>query len=142
MLNLLAVLFGAAAARWLPEQLVVLLVGILFLSFGIHSIRNHGEEDDEEIQEERAGHGIFFSTLLLITLAEFGDKTQIAVAGLGSTAQPVAVWLGATLALALTSGLGVWAGRTVLQRLPLTTLHRVSGVFFIVLGLAALYTLI
>ncbi len=59
----------------------------------------------------------------MITLAEFGDKTQIAVAGLASTADAVAVWLGATLALAVTSGIGVLAGRTILQRFPIILLH-------------------
>jgi hypothetical protein len=43
----------------------------------------------------------------MIFLAEFGDKTQIAIAGLGSTANATATWAGATLALACTSILGV-----------------------------------
>jgi putative Ca2+/H+ antiporter (TMEM165/GDT1 family) len=72
-------------------------------------------------------------------VAEFGDKTQLAVVGLSSTHLPIAVWLGASLALMTTSGLGVWAGRTVLQRMPITILHRISGVFFIILALFAGY---
>jgi len=137
LLNLIAVIFGAAFARWLPEQLVAGLVGVLFLAFGIHGLRNSTEEEAEDIPEEKAGHGIFFSTFLLIALAEFGDKTQIAVAGLGGTANPGAVWTGATLALAATSGIGVLAGRTVLQRIPIHLIHRFGGLFFILLGLVA-----
>lgn len=141
LLNLAAVLFGAAVAHWLPENIVTIVVGLLFLLFGFHALRSHGEDEDEVV-EEKGSHGIFFSTFLLIILAEFGDKTQIAVAGLASTADIVAVWLGATLALAVTSGLGILAGRTILQRVSVNLLHRLSGSLFILFGLAALFSLL
>ena len=140
ILNSIAVLFGAAAAQWLPENVVLGTVGILFLLFGLHALR-HANEQELPVDAERGSHGLFLSTLLLITLAEFGDKTQIAVAGLSSTSNPYAVWLGATLALALTSALGVWAGRLIMQRISVGLLHRISGGLFIVLGLAALLRL-
>lgn len=133
VLNLLAVLFGAAVAAWLPGWLVALAVAVLFAAFGISALRYREEEDDEEI-EEKPGHGIFATTFLLIFLAEFGDKTQIAVAGLGSTGSAAAIWTGATLALATTSQLGIVAGRRLLNRLPLVWIHRVSGVFFLLLA--------
>lgn len=137
-LNTLAVVFGAAIASWLPSYLVAALVALLFGGFGLHALFNHEDDDDEELVE-KSGHGIFFTTFLLITVAEFGDKTQLAVVAFSSTALPFAVWLGSTLALTFTSGLGVLAGRTVLQRIPLTLLHRVSGLIFLVLaGVAAL----
>ena len=137
VLNLLAVLFGAAIAAWLPAWIVALAVAILFAIFGISALRYREEDDDNEI-EEKPGHGIFATTFLLIFLAEFGDKTQIAVAGLGSTASAAAIWTGATLALATTSLLGIVAGRRLLNRLPLLWIHRVSGVFFLILSAYAL----
>jgi len=133
ILNLLAVLFGAAVAAWLPEWVVTAAVAVLFAVFGISALRYTEEDEDEEITE-KPGHGIFATTFLLIFLAEFGDKTQIAVAGLGSTSETTAVWSGATLALASTSLLGVIAGRKFLHKLPLVWIHRISGVFFIVLA--------
>ena len=136
ILNLLAVLFGAAVAAWLPEWLVITAVAVLFALFGISALRYKEEEDDDEV-EERPGHGIVATTFLLIFVAEFGDKTQLAVAGLGSTGEPSAVWAGATLALATTSVLGVFAGRKLLTRLPLVWIHRISGVFFLLLAIFA-----
>jgi putative Ca2+/H+ antiporter (TMEM165/GDT1 family) len=91
------------------------------------------ESDDGEVRE-RSGHGVFVTTFLMIFLAEFGDKTQLATAGLSAAAPPLPVWVGSTLALALTSALGVMAGRTVLQRLPLSLLHRLSGLLFLALA--------
>lgn len=136
-LNALAVLFGAAIAAWLPGWLVALAVALLFGGFGINALRYTDEEDDEDI-EEKPGHGIVATTFLLIFLAEFGDKTQLAVAGMGSTSEPYAVWAGSTAALALTSLLGVHAGRRLLKRLPLKWIHRISGVFFLLLAAFAL----
>ena len=140
LLNLAAVLIGAAVANWLPEHVITIAVGILFLLFGAHAFNSVVEEESDVI-DDKGGHSIFFSTFVLITLAEFGDKTQIAVAGLASTADIVAVWLGATLALAVTSGIGVLAGRTILQRVPIILLHRLSGSLFILFGIAALLSL-
>ncbi|MBL8448379.1 MAG: TMEM165/GDT1 family protein [Dechloromonas sp.] len=141
LLNGLAVLFGSAVAAWLPEGLVTAAVALLFAGFGIQALRYRAEEEDE-VREEKTGRGVLVTTFALIFLAEFGDKTQIAVAGLGSTAPAGAVWSGATLALATTSILGVIAGRRLLQRLPLVWIHRVSGVFFLLLALFAASRLI
>jgi len=76
---------------------------------------------------------------LLITVAEFGDKTQLAVVALSSTAVPLAVWLGSTAALASSSALGVLAGRTILKKMPLVLLHKISGSIFLVLAIIAAY---
>lgn len=140
-LNLLAVLFGATISAWLPQWLTLLLVGGLFAAFGLHLLLAGAEDEDEGEVAERSGHGLFITTFLLITLAEFGDKTQLAVAGLAGRFDPLWVWLGATLALSSVSAMGVLAGRTLLQRLNLVWVHRASGVLFLVLAAAAFYGL-
>jgi len=137
-LNTLAVVFGVAIASWLPEYIVAAIVAFLFAAFGIHSLRVEEDDDEEEIKE-KSGHGIFFTTFLLITVAEFGDKTQLAVVALSSTAAPLAVWFGSTVALASTSALGILAGRTILQKVPLVLLHKISGTIFLLLAVFAGY---
>lgn len=137
-LNTLAVVFGVAIASWLPEHIVATIVAFLFAAFGIHSLRVEMEDENNEIKE-KSGNGIFFTTFLLITMAEFGDKTQLAVVGLSSTAVPIAVWFGSTVALASTSALGILAGRTILQKVPLALLHKISGIIFLMLSVFAGY---
>jgi len=137
-LNSLAVLFGAAIANWLPEYIVSASVALLFAIFGIQSLRTEEPEEDEELIE-KSSHSLFFTTFILITVAEFGDKTQLAVVALSSSALPLAVWLGATIALVFTSALGVLAGRTILQKCPMVLLHKISGVIFLILSAIATY---
>jgi Ca2+/H+ antiporter, TMEM165/GDT1 family len=135
-LNTLAVLFGAGVAAWVPEQVIAGLVAVLFGVFGIHALHKQDNHKSEDVAE-RSRSGIYLTTFLLIFVAEFGDKTQIAVAGLAGGLDPLPVWLGATTALVIVSALGVWAGRTVLQRLPLHWLHRISGGVFLLFAILA-----
>ena len=136
ILNVLAVAFGASIAAWVPERLMTGIVAVIFAAFGFHALLNQDNGDSEEVVEKR-GHGVFFTTLLLILVAEFGDKTQIAVAGLAGSMASIPVWVGATVALVMVSALGVWAGRTVLQRLPLHWLHRAGGAVFLIFAAMA-----
>jgi putative Ca2+/H+ antiporter (TMEM165/GDT1 family) len=135
VLNTLAVVFGAGLAQWVPEKVLSITVASLFGFFGIKSLLTREEEDNREAEVvEKFSHGIFVTTFIMLFLAEMGDKTQLAVAGLAVTLDSVAVWLGASLALIATSALGVWLGVTLLRSIPIHRVHQASGVLF--LGLA------
>lgn len=142
-LNTLAVVFGNAIANWIPEVILSLAVSLLFLVFGIHALLAK-EEGDEEISADdikvKSQQHIIVSTFALITLAEFGDKTQLAVIGLSSQVDTLAVWLGASTALIATTIMAIWIGRTILQRIPIVLLHRFSGVLFILFAMLAAYS--
>lgn len=136
LLNLLAVLFGATLAHWLPEKLLAAIVAVLFAVFGLQSLRTASNGENEEIVE-KSGHSLFLTTFLMIFVAELGDKTQIAVAGMAGTYAAGPVWLGGTLALVLSAALAVMIGRKLLQKIPMNLLHRLVGIFFLLLaGLA------
>lgn len=137
-LNTLAVGFGVAISSWIPKYIVAGTVALLFAAFGIHALLINSEEENIDFSR-KSSHSIFITTLLLITVAEFGDKTQLAVVALSSTYLAIAVWIGSTVALAGTSALGVLAGRTVLQTLSITLLHRISGIIFLILAAFAGY---
>ena len=140
ILNLLAVIFGVAMAGWLPESWLTLAAAILFTLFGVRLLMQEDEEEEaDEVDTKRAGSA-FLSTLLLIFIAELGDKTQIAVVALSTTLSPLPVWIGATLALATTSALGVWAGRALLKKMPLAMLRRFGGILFLLMAAYAFYS--
>lgn len=136
VLNALAVLFGAGVAAWLPERVVAGLVALLFAAFGIQALWTSAEAGVVE-PVAASGYGIFATTFTLVFVAEFGDKTQLAVAGLAGGFDPLGVWLGASAALVSLSVLGVWAGCTLFQRLPLSWLHRAGGMLFLAFALLA-----
>ena len=136
MLNTLAVVFGASIATLVPERVAAAVVALLFGVFGIHALLTQPENEPVEVSE-RQGRSVFLTTMSLIFLAEFGDKTQLAVAGLAGNAAPLPVWVGATIALLVLSALGVWIGRTLLQRIPTNSLQRFAGVIFLIFAAIA-----
>jgi putative Ca2+/H+ antiporter (TMEM165/GDT1 family) len=138
ILNLLAVMFGAVVASWVPEFWLALIVAGLFGFFGVQSFLMKDAPEGENT-EVRSSHSLFITALLMIFVAEFGDKTQLAVAGLASTYHGLPVWAGATLALLVTTVLGIIVGQRLLKRLPLGLIHKFSGVLFLLLAWVALY---
>lgn len=130
LLNLIAVTLGSVIADWIPQHWLALVVALMFLVFGLQAIRTTEEEEDET--PGLKGKQLFTSVLLLIFLAEFGDKTQLAVAGLGTQYTPTTVWIGATLALWITTLLGVYLGNKLLTKLPLHRIHQFSGALFLI----------
>jgi putative Ca2+/H+ antiporter (TMEM165/GDT1 family) len=75
------------------------------------------------------------STFAVVFLAELGDKTQLATFALGASGQSkVSVFLGAALALVLTSLIAVLAGAALGRAVPEVWLRRGAGAMMIVLG--------
>jgi putative Ca2+/H+ antiporter (TMEM165/GDT1 family) len=78
-----------------------------------------------------------FTVFATIFVAEIGDKTQLATLlyASGAEASKLTVFLGASLALILTSALGVLVGATLSQYLNPKYLAWVAGVGFIAVGI-------
>ena len=78
---------------------------------------------------------ILASTFGLIFLAELGDKTQLAAIALSAESKsPVAVFVGAVLALGLVTLIGVAIGGTVTRVIPARYIRMAAGALFIAIG--------
>lgn len=132
LLNLLAVTVGASLAHWIDFRWSGLVAGLLFLGFGVQTLRQAAQSED--MPEEKSHGSVLVTTFLMIFLAELGDKTQLAVALLATTSSAAMVWSGATLALTITSSCGVFFGKWLSQRVDMTWIHRLSGMSFILVG--------
>ena len=82
---------------------------------------------------------VLLTTFGIIFLAEMGDKTQLAAMTMAAqTKKPWAVLIGASLALAAVSALGVIVGSVIGEYVPLEWVKRVAAVAFIVIGVLML----
>jgi Ca2+/H+ antiporter, TMEM165/GDT1 family len=82
---------------------------------------------------------VLLTTFGIIFLAEMGDKTQLAAMTMAAqTKRPWAVFIGASLALAAVSAIGVLVGGVVGQYVPLEWVKRVAAVLFILIGVLML----
>jgi putative Ca2+/H+ antiporter (TMEM165/GDT1 family) len=78
---------------------------------------------------------VFWATFATIFLAEMGDKTQLAALAMAAeTRLPLAVFLGASAALVLTTLAGVFLGTAAAHLLPQDLLKKTAGLAFMVIG--------
>lgn len=84
------------------------------------------------------GWQIFISTFWLVFLAELGDKTQLAVMLQSAVHGRSIVFLAASLALVLSTLLGVFLGGVLSKLVSERVIHGVGGVLFIVFGVLML----
>lgn len=131
----------------LPETAVALATATLFAVGAVLLWRSAAAHADEARSEVDAAPGngavratgfqAFVASFGLIAVAEWGDMSQLVIAGLaGSTGAPVAVAVGGLAALAAVSAIAVRVGRGLVKRLPLDRLQQGAACVFA--GLAAL----
>lgn len=153
------VLLGVAAAFAVQSVIAVTAGGLLHLLpkwalgtavavlFGIGAAlllrEGFGEAEEVDIEEHEARAAAPFWRVVLtsfgvIFAAEWGDASQLATAALAARlGSPVAVGLGAWVALTVVAAIAVVAGRLILRRVPVRMVHRVAGVLFAVFAVFA-----
>ena len=78
---------------------------------------------------------VFFTTFVMIFLAELGDKTQLATLSFAAENKSgTAVFLGSAAALVLSSLIAVLVGTGLNRVLPTNYIKIAAGLLFIVLG--------
>ncbi|SQD97125.1 MULTISPECIES: TMEM165/GDT1 family protein [unclassified Parafrankia] len=79
------------------------------------------------------------TSFAVVFVAELGDLTQFSTANLAARfSAPVAVWLGAVLALWTVAGLAIVGGRGLLRVLSVKVITRIAAVAFTALALISL----
>ena len=81
------------------------------------------------------GLKVLLSTFALLFVAELGDKTQLAVISMTAKHKmPLWVFIGATLALAAVTAIGVLGGELLTRFIPEQTLRKVAAGLFVLMG--------
>jgi len=137
----IAVMFGSALTR-LPEKPIQIVVGILFCVGGAMTWRSGRDEDDAESGKWSASLSnarVVWTAASVILVAEFADLTQLATAGFAARFEdPLAVGVGAALALSSVSGLAVLTGTWLQRRVSLRAIQRVAAILFVAIGVSTL----
>jgi Ca2+/H+ antiporter, TMEM165/GDT1 family len=131
----IAVTLGSAI-RLLPERVVAAAIAVLFAVGAVLLLREslRKDTDDDATSSPRAATSfaraavVSFGTLFL---TEWGDASQVTAIGVAARyAEPVAVGLGAFLALMSVTVLALLVGRKLRARVPAHLIQRgAAGVF-------------
>jgi putative Ca2+/H+ antiporter (TMEM165/GDT1 family) len=145
--SLIAVTAGSLLTL-LPDAVVSSIVAVLFLVGALilwRSVRSGAEE--EEDLADAPEHPSFLKTAAIsfgvLFAAEWGDLSQLATAGLAARYdEPLSVFVGAWAALLVVSGLAVFLGKNLADRLPIALIRRVAaGLFLIFAAVAVVETI-
>jgi putative Ca2+/H+ antiporter (TMEM165/GDT1 family) len=127
----------------LPQALVSGVVAVLFLVGAVLLWRSatSGPEDAGEVADTREPTSFLRAAAIsfgVLFAAEWGDLSQLATAGLAARLDdPVSVFVGAWAALLTVSGLAVFLGTKLADRLPVALIRRVAAVLFLVFAVVA-----
>jgi len=133
----LAVLLGAYLSTVIPLHIVRIVASVAFVGFGLWTLAKSDDNDDEEAA--KAGNPIL-TVAMAFLIGELGDKTQLTAIALSSNANfPLFILFGTTLGMVLTSGVGIFVGSKLGERVPEVAMRLASSgvfIFFGVIGLA------
>ena len=163
LIHFFSTLIGGAVGSLVPQVVLSWVAGVLFLGFGAWTLRGDSVDEDERPKASRFGP--IMTVAIAFFIAELGDKTQImtmtiaadpgaalrsfggfasgsiAASGLvapspGSVAAFWGVWMGSTVGMVIADGLAILIGAVLGKNLPEKLITRISGVVFILFGLA------
>ncbi len=134
ILNVMAVAAGTFFYELIPARILDVIAGALLILFGLFSFRPESARKEPGIEKV---HKPFLRSFSLIMLMELGDKTQLSLLALTARYRaPFAVFTGATAALWLSAFLAVFLGNWLSRFVSIDKMRLVTGVVFIVFGIA------
>ena len=134
---------SAILGQWITTVLsptvLLWIVSLGFIGMAVWMLIPDELDDEDDSINKWQKYGVFGATFVLFFLAEIGDKTQIATVALAARFDSVGwVTLGTTLGIMLVNAPAVFIGNKLAEKLPISLIHKIGAVVFLVIGLAAL----
>lgn len=138
---------AGSAIGLLPDAVVNVVVATLFAGGAVMLFRAARSSDDEATADDAAvtatPRAAVIGSFGLVVLAEWGDLTQLATAGLAARSDsPFAVGIGALAALAAVAALAAAFGRQLVARIPISKINYIASAVFAGLAIWTLVELI
>jgi putative Ca2+/H+ antiporter (TMEM165/GDT1 family) len=127
---------GAWLVQWIPQGWVPWIIGLSFIAVGLWVlIPDKEDEEDGAVLK----YGAFIATCVLFFIAEIGDKTQIATVILAARYDSL-FWViaGTTLGMMLANVPVAYAGKWLMQKIPLNLARWSACGLFVGLGVLSI----
>ena len=140
--SVIAVAAGGLLSK-LPTRPVHIVAGLLFVAFAVMMWRRKADDVDPGGEATTTAEPTFLRSFTqvfgVVFIAEWGDLTQLGTATLAaSSAKPLTVFLGSTLALWCVAAIAVFIGHRAGKVLNPELTKKVAAVIFVALGAALL----
>lgn len=128
----IAILFGTIASNFLPNKILKIVSGFIFIVFGLFYIL----EKEGCKNEKSKTNNPFLIGFSFIFISEWGDKTQISSGLLATQYNWLLVLLGTLSALFLISLTSIYLGKIITKRIEANILSKISGIIFLIIGIS------
>ena len=127
----IAIILGRFISTIMPLNTIQIVAGIMFVIFGLMILKD--EKTDELNGKKNLGPIVTVS--LAFFIGELGDKTQLTAMTLSTEASyPIIILIGTTLGMVATSGVGIFIGSRISEKIPDITIKIASSIIFIAFG--------
>ena len=132
--HVLSVAIGHYLGAALPTHLLGVIAGVMFVFFGLWTLRGDSLSDEETSRAEKGAAPAFFVVMSAFVLAELGDKTMLATITLAADNDWVGVWIGSTVGMVAADGLAIIVGAVAGKHLPERLIQIAAAVLFLLFG--------
>ncbi len=136
--NGIAIYIGTVFAKMINMDIITLVSSLVFLAFGVWILfEKIGNESEENINNAPVKNNLraLISIITLFSVAEIGDKTQIASAVYAATYnEPLITLAGVVLGMLLADSIGIYAGYKLSCSISKSKLKIISSIVFLVLA--------
>ncbi|WP_180028489.1 TMEM165/GDT1 family protein [Acinetobacter sp. YH16032] len=134
---------SAALGQWvttiLSPEILMWILAIGFIAMAAWMLVPDELEDESGSIQKWQKFGVFGATFILFFLAEIGDKTQIATVALAARFDSIWwVMAGTTLGMMIANAPAVFIGDKLANRLPISLIHKIGAIIFLVIGVGTL----
>ncbi|WP_374572259.1 TMEM165/GDT1 family protein [Acinetobacter sp.] len=134
---------SAALGQWItavvPEIVLLWVLALGFIAMAAWMLVPDELGDETDSINKWQKYGVFGATFVLFFLAEIGDKTQIATVALAARFDSLFwVMAGTTLGMMIANAPAVFAGNKLADKLPISLIHKIGAVVFLLIGVSAL----
>ncbi len=133
----IAIALGAYLSNVIPMNTVQIAAGILFIGFGLWALKSDNDEEDDKNKNK---FGPVLTVALAFFIGELGDKTQLTAMTLATDAKyPLFILFGTVLGMIATSGIGIFVGSKVGEKVPEFAIKIISSAVFLFFGTLKLF---
>lgn len=132
----IAILLGKYLAAVVPDHIVALVAGLMFVFFAYTSLEN----EEVEKLEERERLNPIITVAIAFFIGELGDKTQLTAITLATESNyPLLILMGTILGMLVSSGLGILVGMKIGDQISELSIKISSSLMFLTFGCIKLY---
>lgn len=131
----LAIIAASFIANYLELDYIKMLAALVFLVFGLLSLKfEYCDEEEEEGKFQSLGP--IFTIAGTFFIGELGDKTQIIAMTMGAVADnKLLIFLATFSSMMLVSIIGIFVGRILKKKIPEVTMNFIASMLFLFFGL-------